>query len=105
MTPQRPPANEEELLLRAVARLNANMLGIVAGLLSGLILFLATIILVVKGGPSPGRHLVLLSQYFIGYEITVVGAFVGFLYASLLGYIAGYVVGKIYNRLVALKGA
>lgn len=94
---------EEERLLRAVARLNSNLLGVAVGIVFGGLLFFMTIFLVVKGGPHPGPHLSLLSQYFFGYSVSVVGAFVGFFYASIVGYVAGYVIGKLYNRIVSFK--
>ncbi len=102
-----PPAltTEDELLLRAVARLNARVLGAVTGLVAGIGLLLATLVLVLKDGPAPGPHLVLLSQYFPGYSVSVAGAFLGFVYAFLAGYLAGYAVGKVYNRIVRLRNA
>jgi len=102
-TTDSPDAREEQLLLRAVARLNANVLGIVLGLLFGGLLFVATILLLLKGGPEPGPHLSLLSQYFPGYSVTIAGAFLGFLYAAIIGYVAGYAIGVIYNRIVSIK--
>ena len=99
------PDVEEELLLQAVARLNARVLGLVTGLLAGTGLLLATLILVLKDGPTPGRHLALLSQYFPGYTVTVAGACLGFVYAFLAGYVAGYAVGKVYNRIVRVRNA
>ena len=98
-------AEEEELLLRAVARLNANVLGLVLGVLLGGLLFVATVFLVLKGGPEPGPHLSLLSQYFPGYSVTLPGALLGFVYGALVGYVAGYAVGAIYNRIVSIKSS
>jgi hypothetical protein len=90
---------EEELITSAVVRLNAGFLGLVAGLLFGFGLFIATIWLVLKGGPHPGAHLRLLSQYFPGYSVTFLGSFIGFLYAFLVGFIGGSIVGFVYNKL------
>ncbi|MFN0150456.1 MAG: hypothetical protein ACKVU1_07065 [bacterium] len=104
-TDVRREITEEEALMRAVARLNAGTLGVVAGAIAGGILFLATIVLVLKGGPNPGPHLALLGQYFIGYSVTVKGAFIGLFYAAILGYAVGYTIGKIYNKIVSLKNA
>ncbi len=95
--------SEEELLLQAVARLNARVLGLVAGAVAGAGLLLATHVLVVKGGPHPGPHLSLLSQYFPGYSVSPLGALVGFAYAFVTGYVAGYAVGKVYNRIVSVR--
>lgn len=63
-------------------------------------LFLATNILVLKGGPNVGQHLGLLSQYFPGYSVSFVGSLIGFIYAFVGGYIIGRAIGYVYNRLV-----
>jgi hypothetical protein len=91
---------EQELRL-AVARLNERAWGITGGLLLGLGLFLATLVLVIKGGPNPGPHLSLLRVYFPGYRVTLLGSFVGFIYAFVVGYALGRLIGSVYNRLVA----
>ena len=90
---------EEEAIQRFTIHLNAMMTGIVVGLLCGVGLFLATILLVLKGGPHPGEHLRLLWQYFPGYSVTVAGSFVGFLYGALVGFLCGWVIGSVYNKL------
>lgn len=87
-------------LRHAVARLNARAWGIAMGLLLGLGLFIATNILVIKGGPHPGPHLELLRVYFPGYRVTFLGSLVGFIYAFVLGYALGRLIGNVYNRLV-----
>lgn len=90
---------EEEVIERVVVRLNAVLTGIVLGFLCGIGLFLATIWLVIKGGPHPGAHLVLLSQYFPGYSVSVLGSLIGFFYAFLLGFVTGSLLGFIYNKI------
>lgn len=92
-------ASEPDLRL-AIARLNARAWGITAGLLLGLGLFIATNILVIRGGPNPGPHLSLLRVYFPGYRVTFFGSIVGFIYAFVVGYGLGRVVGAVYNKLV-----
>lgn len=94
------PLTREEALEVAIRRLNERAWGITLGLLMGLGLFLATIILVIKGGPNMGQHLRLLSNYLPGYHVSVPGAFVGFVYLFVLGYGLGRVIGTIYNRLL-----
>lgn len=94
------PAAEDEALDTAIRTLNARAWGIAVGLLFGVGLFLATIILVIKGGPNVGAHLELLSNYFPGYRVTTLGSFVGFVYGFVLGYGTGRVIGSVYNRLV-----
>ena len=90
----------EQELRQAVARLNERAWGITGGLLMGLGLFIATIILVIKGGPNPGPHLSLLKVYFPGYRVTFLGSLVGFVYAFVLGYALGRLIGSVYNLLV-----
>lgn len=92
-------AEETRELRRAVRRLNAQAWGVSFALLFGLGLFVATIILVLKGGPNVGQHLGLLSVYFPGYRVTVGGALIGFVYAFVLGYILGRLVGVVYNAV------
>jgi hypothetical protein len=90
---------EEELISKAVIRLNAKLLGIVLGLLMGMGLFFATVVLVIRGGPDPGAHLGLLAQFFPGYTVTWVGSVIGFLYAFLVGFAIGAVLGAVYNKV------
>ena len=92
--------NEEgQKLNAAILRLNGRAWGIAFGLLLGGGLFLATIVLVIKGGPDVGQHLSLLSVFFPGYQVTVLGSLIGFIYAFVLGYALGRLVGTVYNRL------
>ena len=69
------------------------------GLLLGSGLFLATMFLVIRGGSNVGQRLGLLRIFFPGYSVTVLGAFVGFIYAFVLGYGLGRIIGSVYNRL------
>lgn len=87
-------------LRRAIARLNERAWGITFGLLLGGGLFIATNVLVIRGGAVVGPHLSLLRVYFPGYRVTFLGSLVGFVYAFVLGYALGRLVGTVYNRLV-----
>jgi len=97
-----PELNQEEVqqVRRAVLRLNAQAWGISFGLLFGLGILVATLVLVARGGANVGEHLGLLAVYFPGYRVTVLGGFLGFVYGFVLGYILGRVVGSVYNRVV-----
>ncbi len=70
------------------------------GLLMGGGLFVATNVLVLRGGRNVGQHLSLLSIYFPGYRVTFLGSLVGFVYAFVIGYALGRLIGTLYNRLV-----
>lgn len=93
-------AEEQVELRRAIQHLNARAWGIAVGLLCGVGLFVATNILVIRGGPTVGAHLSLLGQYFPGYSVTFVGSIIGFIYTFVLGYLLGRLIGLVYNRLV-----
>ena len=63
-------------------------------------MFVATIVLVLKGGNRVGPHLGLLSTYLPGYRVTWPGAFIGAAYMFFLGYGAGRTIATIYNKVV-----
>lgn len=88
----------------SLLRLNARAWGISMGLLLGSGLFLATMFLVIRGGSNVGQRLGLLRIFFPGYSVTLVGAFVGFIYAFVLGYGLGRIIGSVYNRLAFREG-
>jgi hypothetical protein len=90
---------EENQIDRAIVLLNAKLLGVVLGILTGAGLFLATNFLVLKGGPRVGVHLALLSQFFPGYRVTFLGSIVGFCYAFVVGFLMGVVLGSVYNKV------
>lgn len=85
---------------QAVRRLNARAWGIAVGLLTGGGLFVATNVLLLRGGENVGQHLGLLSVFLPGYSVTFVGSLVGFVYMFVIGYGLGRIVGGVYNWLV-----
>jgi hypothetical protein len=89
----------EQVILTRIVRLNAKIQGTVTGLIAGLVLFLATNWLVLKGGYRVGPHLGLLGQFFIGYRVSFLGSLIGFAYAFVCGFVVGYAVASIYNRI------
>ena len=97
MTPL--PRHTDEIS-QALARIKVKALAVVCSLIGGGGVFVMTIWLVIKDGPLAGKHLQLLSNYFPGYSVTWAGAFVGFLYGAVIGGVAGWAVGRIYNRIV-----
>ena len=102
--------SDEEKLIRAVVRLNAKMLGLILGILFGLFIFIATNWLIIRGPqltPSGeyvvGPHLSLLSQFFIGYDVSFVGSVIGFFYGFGVGTFSGALIGWIYNKIVDIR--
>ncbi len=103
-------SSDEEKIFSGILRLNANVMGLVFGLLMGLAIFIATNWLLIKGGHVTesgeyviGPHLQLLSQFFIGYRISFLGSILGFFYGFAVGTLCGAVVGWIYNKIVQIR--
>jgi uncharacterized membrane protein len=103
MTKPKPAAAEEQLIKKAVLRLNGHILGFVIGVISALAIFVATNWLVLKGGDVVGPHLGLLGNFFIGYDVTFFGSLIGAAYGFVGGYITGLLIGWIYNAVVFLR--
>ena len=95
----------DERLARSLLLLNGTMVGAAFGLAAGLILFVATLFLVIKGGDTVGAHLGLLNQFFPGYRVSFVGSFVGFAYGFVTGFAGGWVIGWVYNRVALLRAS
>jgi hypothetical protein len=93
----------EQLLERALIKLNGNVLGIVLGLLAGAAIFVATNFLILKGGDVVGPHLGLLRAFFPYYSVTFLGSLVGFVYCFVCGYVVGLVIASVYNLVVKLR--
>jgi hypothetical protein len=92
--------SNEVTIQAAIQRLNARAWGIAMGLLLGAGLFVATNVLVIKGGAQVGKHLNLLGVYLPGYRVTFLGSIIGFIYMFVIGYGLGRIVGSLYNRFV-----
>lgn len=93
------PTRAEDDVRNTLLKLNSRAWGIALGLLFGVGLFLATILLVVRGGTEVGPHLNLLGMFLPGYRVSVAGAFIGFAYMFVLGYAIGRLIGSVYNAM------
>lgn len=91
----------ERVIIEAFARLDRTALGIAVGTLCSLAVFLATIILIIKGGEVVGPNLALLGQFFYGYTVTITGAFIGLVYGFVVGFIVGWLIALLRNSLVS----
>jgi hypothetical protein len=70
------------------------------GAVCGFWLWLATVILLIRGGPHMGRNLSLLSQYFIGFRVSPGGSVAAFLYGFLIAFLAGYGFARLRNFML-----
>ncbi len=98
---------KKESLFSSVYWINSKVFGLECGLIIGLLIFIATNYIVIKGGHvTPGGeyvigpHLQLLSHFFIWYSVSFLGSIIGFLYGFVLGLLSGLMLGWIYNNFV-----
>jgi len=101
MTDVAEPAMADKVIVDAFARLDRTALGIAVGTLCGLSVFLATIVLLLRGGEVVGPNLALLGQFFLGYTVTASGAFIGLAYGFAAGFLLGWLIGLLRNSLVS----
>ena len=87
----------QTVVRQAFAKLDRVALGVSVGSTAGLLLFLATLVLVLKAGDVVGPRLGLLSQYLPGYTVTPEGAALGLLYGFVVGFAGGWFVAALRN--------
>ena len=78
-------------------KLKPMALGLTAGILWGLAMLILTIWISVVG---PGTTLVLVSKVYLGYSVSIPGAFIGLVYGFIDGFICGWIFGWLYNMFV-----
>jgi hypothetical protein len=90
------------ILSRGLARLDPVALGAAFGAVAGLGLFVATSVLLVRGGELVGYHLARLAYYLPFYSVSWGGACVGLIEAAAVGFGAGALLAlgwNAYHRL------
>ncbi len=105
--PVTPPAAAEEqgtdaFISQFFAKIDKVALGISLGSTLGLLIFLATVFLLFKGGSPLGPNLSLLTHYFIGYSVSLRGSFIGLGYGFLSGFILGWSIALLRNVFVSV---
>lgn len=80
-----------------LAQVDPLAFGIACGIILGLWLWLGTIMLVIRGGEHVGKNLSLLSQYFVGYQVTPFGSLLALIYGGVIGFFVGYVSARLRN--------
>lgn len=92
--------NLEKIVMTRLVRLSAIVYGVVFGLVLGSGVLVATLWLVIRGGPVVGPNLALLGQFFLGYTVTYWGSVIGFAYGFAAGFAIGFSIASIYNWIV-----
>jgi hypothetical protein len=99
-----PPETLKEKITHIFPRLDPVALGFSFGTTAGLLIFAATLLLVLKGGAVVGPNLALLSNFIPGFTITFSGALVGLVGLFLVGFFFGSTFAYLRN-LTVLIGA
>ncbi len=102
VNPETVASAEQALIIRAFSRLDQFALGVSVGSVSAIGILLATMILVLKGGPVVGPNMQLLSNYFQGYTVSIQGAFLAAGYCLFLGFIFGWLFAYLKNLFTAI---
>lgn len=79
-------------------KLNAKGLGIAAGILWSILLFLMTVLSIYTGYAA--GFLKILASIYPGYGISWPGAFLGIIFGFIDGFIGGYILAWLYNKMV-----
>lgn len=92
-------------LLRAAIRFNAMMLGLTAGTLAAVIIYLGTHASIAKWGAESSNYLSLMAIFFPGYSVTSagawIGAFWGFVYFGTCSWLSYRLYGRVLGTRVA----
>lgn len=92
-------------ITRVFAKLDRRAFGLSLGTVSGVVLFMVTLALVLKGGDIIGPNLSLLREFFPGYTVSPMGAFLGLVYGFVAGFVVGWSVALLRNMTVFLTVA
>jgi protoporphyrinogen oxidase len=101
LVPRQLEADRAAAALRdAFARYDPVALGTALAIPAALGLFVATALLLIKGGPAVGPNLALLGIYIVGFQVSWAGALIGSLEIGLLGFGFGCVLALLINATV-----
>ncbi len=79
-------------------KLSKKAFGLSTGYCFGLILFLVTNIMILKGGT--GEHLRVIGYLYPGYGVTFFGSIIGLIWGIITGFLFGWIFAFLYNLFV-----
>ena len=91
----------KDMLVPAFNRMDKLALATALGSVSGLLFFIAASWTLIKGDKILSPYILLFSQYFIGYTLTLKGAFIAFGYSFTWGFLAGWLFAYLRNLFFA----
>ena len=92
-------SEEKTSIILAFAPLHRLALGLASGIVLGGLLFIATLLQTING-MKPDKGLGLLKQFFWGYSVSPGGAFIGLLWAFVVGFALGWIFSLFRNLAV-----
>ena len=92
-------------LLNAAIRFNALMLGLTAGTLAAVVMYIATHASIAKWGQESSNYLDLLAIFFPGYSVTSGGAWVGAFWAFIYFGTFSSLSYRLYGRVLGTRVA
>jgi len=92
----------DEIIIKAFAPLDKFSLALSIGITASILIFCATLWLILIEPSTKWPALILLNQYFIGYSISFKGIFIGAIYCFFWGFIFGWLVGYLRNMIMGL---
>lgn len=93
----------EDVLSMAFRKLDPRAFGSALGLMGGLLLCFATLIVVNNGLHGMAAKMLLLGEYFPGYSVTFAGSFWGLFYGILFGFLVGWGFAIIRNAVFIIS--
>jgi protoporphyrinogen oxidase len=91
-----------DLVIKAFAKMDKFAFALAVGSASGLAILVSTFWLILTGVDSRDPIFNLLGQYFIGYTVSVRGAFIGLGYCFLWGFIFGWLYAYLRNLFISV---
>jgi hypothetical protein len=95
-----PRAISEELDL-TFTPLHKRCLGVAVGVVLGTLVFALTLVHLARVGAGEPYPLILLQQYFPGYQVSFAGAFVGLVWGAWVGFVVGWFFAFARNLVMA----
>jgi hypothetical protein len=90
-------------LLKAAIKFNARILGLTAGTLAAVVMYIATQASVVKWGDDSGGYLGLLAIFFPGYSVSTTGAWVGAFWAFIYFGTGSWLIYRVYGKVLGTR--
>jgi protoporphyrinogen oxidase len=92
----------EKIVSGAFARMDKLAFASAVGTAFGLLFFAATIWAITQISNGQASYLLLLSQYFVGYTVSLKGAFIACAYGLSWGFLLGWLFAYLRNLMLAL---